>query len=623
MRNTIFQKKQRDVSERKIFEQKIKESSEKLNFILSSSNDSVIFISKDFEILFMNNKAKKTFGENQVGKICHKVLLNSEKICDDCSFKKLRNNYNAEFRFEIERVDPYATEKRYFEFSCTPILNFNGQIAIVDIVRDITDRKNAEIFLKDSEEKYRILCENFPFPVFLIESNIKIYDCNSIAELYLNKSKEELIDKKIFDLFMTSKENLDSLNEMVYNIINFDLSDIIEFKFINYKGHKAWVELFFSSLKLGNKKFIQIILQDITERKLVEKIIKEENKKLKELDEIKKQLMRQASEKLKTPLNNIFDLIEIFLKSYQDQLDKNAIKLLEMIKNGREKSIEMVGRIIDISEIESYKFELHKQTESLIEIIKEAKDEINDRIKDQNIILNLSSSKDLYSEVDKIRIKQVIKDLLLKALKNKTLNNRVSVSLKQNKKNAEIIISSVGTGFGKNKSQFELHFSKEIVELHKGQIIIKSRKKKNEINFVIQLPIKKWTDLLIHIYIIYKSGIPLCDYSFFKNKDFLNPTLISGGIVGMLTILETIIHGKKQIKTIDHGDRRLMFETNNSNDVIFVLLVKEDLKVFRKKLNILIEKFDENYKDLLKNIESTSSNSENWEDLESLIKNIF
>lgn len=91
----------------------------------------------------------------------------------------------------------------------------------------------------------------------------------------------------------------------------------------------------------------------------------------------------------------------------------------------------------------------------------------------------------------------------------------------------------------------------------------------------------------------------------------------------MMTILKAIIHGKKQIKTIDHGDRKIMFETNNSKDIIFVLIVKEDLRVIRKKLDILIEKFDRNYQDLIKNIEHTSSISEYWEDLESLIKKVF
>lgn len=613
----------RDITERKSFEQEIKESKEKLNFILSSCNDSVIVVSKGLEILYMNNKAEEVFGENQIGKICHNVLMNNQKICDDCSFRKLRTNYNTEYRFEREYVDPYATEKRFFEFSCTPILNFNGQPAIIDIVRDITDRKNAEIFLKDSEEKFRKLCENFPFSLFLIEPNTKIYDCNSIAELYLNKSKEELIDRNFFDLFTTSKENLNSLEEMIYNIANFNLSDIMEFKFINYTGHKAWVELFFSPVKLGNTTFIQVILQDITERKLVEKIIKKENKKLKELDEIKKQLMRQASEKLKTPLNNIFDLTEIFLKSYKDQLDKNAIKLLELIRNGGEKSLDMVGRILNISEIESYKFELHKQTESLIEIIIEAIDDFDDKIKNQNIIMSLNFSDDFYSEVDKIKIKQVIKDLLLKALKSISSNNKIEISLIENNNHAEILINFIGFGLKKKKPQFELNFSKEIVNLHGGQVIVKSGKKKNRVQFIIQLPIKNWKDSLIHLYIIYRSGIPLYDYSFIKNTKFDDPTLISGGLVGMMSILKAIIHGKKQIKTIDHGDRKLMFERNSSKDIIFVLLVKEDLKVFRKKLNILIENFDKEFQDLVKNIESTSSFSNNWENIEPLIKKLF
>lgn len=112
------------------------------------------------------------------------------------------------------------------------------------------------------EEIFRNLLDNFPLSIFLLESSKKIYDCNSVAELYLDQSKKELINKNFFDIFSASStHNQESLDEMIYNIINFDLNEIAKFEFINYKGNRAWVEGFFSSVKFVNKKLIQIILQ--------------------------------------------------------------------------------------------------------------------------------------------------------------------------------------------------------------------------------------------------------------------------------------------------------------------------------------------------------------------------
>ena len=615
----------RDVTERRKIGNEIKESEEKMNFILSNVNDSVVVISKDHKILYMNKKAEEEFGICESGNNCYKTLMNRDKICDHCSFNKLLTNYDENFRFVSEFTHPSTNQIKYFEYNCTPILNFNGQPALIDIIRDITDRKRNEQNLRNSEEKYRNLVENFPYSILLLDFNKKIFDCNSLTEFYLNKRREELIGKDFSKIFHLSKDQFNNINEIIQNAFNYDVSEITEFKFINNNsGNTSWVEVFFSSVEIRGNKYIQIILHDITEKKLAEDIIKEENKRLKEINEIKKELMKQASEKLKTPLNNISDLTEIFLKSYKDQIDNNAIKLLELIKNGGEKSIDMVGRILDISRIESQEFKLEKQTESLIEIIRDSVDEVMVMVipqQKQDFFINFDVLEDLYSVVDKIRIKQVVKNLLLKALKNNSSNDRITISIRKNKNDAEILISFAYTGLMKKNIENELSFLKEIVELHKGQVIVTSGK--NKLKIFIQLPIKNWKDSLIHIYIIYKSGIPLYDYSFVKKINNSDPSLISGGIVGMITILKHIIQGKKQIKTIDHGDRKLMFETNESGDIIFVLIVKEDLTVFRKKLCTLIEKFDKNYKDLIKRIETTSIITNKWKGLEVSTKNIF
>ena len=145
----------RDITERKKKEQEIKESEEKLNLILSNISDLVILISKDLKLLYMNKAAKEEFGNHHIGNVCYDVLMNREKACEDCSFNKLIYNYNADIRFETAFTNPLTNEKKYFEYSCTPILNYNGQPAIIDIIRDITYRKNAERTLIDSEKRYR------------------------------------------------------------------------------------------------------------------------------------------------------------------------------------------------------------------------------------------------------------------------------------------------------------------------------------------------------------------------------------------------------------------------------------------------------------------------------------
>lgn len=625
-----------DITRFKKQENTLKESEELLNFILSNVNDLIVIISKDMKILYMNKKAEEEFGNNQIGNICFEVMTNKNAICESCCFNNI--NLNTESKFETPHTNPYMTEEKIFEYNNASVFSFNGQPAIIDIIRDVTDRKKIEHSFKDSEELFRNLVENLQFSIFLLEANKNIYDCNTAAELYLKRSKEEFIGENFFDLFPKSKEVIDSYDELINNVINFDLSEIVEFEFISNKVNSSVVEVIFSSLKFGNEKFVQVFMKDITERKLVDNIIREENERLRKIDDMKKQLTAQTSEEMKAPLNDMFDASQTLLDSYKDKLDQNAIKLLEMIKKGGKRSMDLVGRIVDISRIETEKIRLKKQNESLIEIISESVDETMIKIKKQNFTLNLDLFEDLYSEVDKLRIKQVIKDILLHIIKNTSKKSEISIYLQKNDNFAEIIIKYKGISlkekekkilfFSKNKlnprnSFLGFYLSKEIVNLHGGQILIESETRNEGSRFIIRLPNINWRDSLLHIYIFYQSGILLYDYPFVETVKKGDSILISGSLVGMMAILKEIVQGEKFIKIIDHGDRKIIFEMNKTNEIIFALIVKDNLTIFHRKFFSLIEEFDKTYKELVENIEESCAVADNWENLESLIKKHF
>jgi len=497
-------------------------------------------------------------------------------------------------------------------------------------IYSLESNKTREI--KD-EQIFRNFLENFPLSIFILRPDKTIYDCNSVAELYLLKSKKKLRGQNFFNIFFSKSSNIDieTLDEMVFNIINFDLNKIIEFEYIDYKDEKFFEKGFFSPVKFGKNKFILVIIQDITATKLADNIIKDEYKRLKDLDKVKKQMTAETTEELKSPLHIMSNAAELLLNLYKDKLDTKATELLEMIQRGGERSMDLVGKMIDISRIESQEFKLEKQTESLIEIIRDSVDEVMAQ-QMQDFFINFDVLEDLYAEVDKKRIRQVIKDLLLTVMENTPKKSKIRISLQKNGKYAKISIKNIFeetfTGeeteqiLDSQESLFGFHYSKVIVEMHGGQVITQSMGKDRGSAFNITLPIKNWSDLLIHLYIIYKSGLLIYDHSFI-GKENQDSSLISGGIIGTLIMLKEIMRGETHIRTIDHGDRKLMFETNKTEDIIFVLLVKENLIVFKRRLDALIERFDDDYKELIDDIENTSLIMNYWENLDELVNDYF
>ena len=443
---------------------------------------------------------------------------------------------------------------------------------------------------------------------------------NKAAELYLNPSCDILHHKSFYEIFSAKEDIKSTLDEIISNVLLFNFSEITNLEFLNQSGSLTWVELFFSTIKIKNDTFVQVILLDITERRLAERIIQDENKRLRDLNDVKKSLTTRTSEQLKSPLSVMTNASDILLNSYQDKLDPGAIKLLEIIKNGGEKSLDLVGKIVKISNIESDNLVLNKQTESLNEIILDSLNSIYDRNKSIKVIQNLNLSEDLYSDIDKIRLKQSIEEILTFVAKNND-DSIITISLQESKNLGEIRIqSSFNHQIIQNLFQ-EITYSRDIIELHDGQMLLENIGDDSIIS--IRLPLKNWRRALLQLYIIYKSGVPLYDESFNNIEKNRDTSLISGGIIGLMTILKAILQGDTQIKSIDHGDRTIIFDSNITEDIIFVLIVKENIAIFEKKLELLISEFDETYADLIEDIDNTSSDTGSWEHLGDLVKKQF
>ena len=89
----------------------------------------------------------------------------------------------------------------------TPIEIEGGQVAVYGIYRDITDRKNAEIALRESEEKLRNILYSSPDAITVSDLRGYITECNQAAlEIFDCTSEDELIGRNAIDLVIPSQK---------------------------------------------------------------------------------------------------------------------------------------------------------------------------------------------------------------------------------------------------------------------------------------------------------------------------------------------------------------------------------------------------------------------------------
>jgi MFS family permease len=133
---------------------------------------------------------------------------------------------------------------------------------------------------------------------------------------------------------------------------------------------------------------------------------------------------------------------------------------------------------------------------------------------------------------------------------------------------------------------------------------------------------QEWYESLVHLFVIKDSGILLYEHEFIKEEDrTAQSDLISGGIIGLITMLNEITKGKEKLRAIDHGDKKLMFKFNQKKSVIFTLLIKEDLFVLRNKLDRFVSDFEDGYEEKLEAL--PTGNTGGWKILSELVEKHF
>jgi len=129
-----------------------------------------------------------------------------------------------------------------------------------------------------------------------------------------------------------------------------------------------------------------------------------------------------------------------------------------------------------------------------------------------------------------------------------------------------------------------------------------------------------WREDLNHLYVIHNSGLSLYDY-IFSNEKLASIGLVGGGFIGIVTILKEITKGKKKLRTIDHGDRKLLFQWDDKEKIIFIMIISKDLMILREKLSLFSKLFIKKYNHLIEKFNGVVVND--YKDSVKLVEKLF
>lgn len=503
----------KDITDQKEIEVQLNKSEKKYKSLIVNMFDVVMILDLRGRIKFVSPQIKPNFGYNKndiLGKKFFNFIHPDDLPNVINQFKKLlrkKTILSAEYRAQ-KKDGKYIWVK-----SKGKVANFGDEKSIIGTMRNIDEKKKALTKLEESEERYKEIAELLPDMIYETDKSGMITYLNSVGyemmgydEFDIKKGLSiiDLIDKK-FKIKVT--KNIQKL--LKGNKIN------PHHYLMKRKNGSTFYARVHSKAIYKDDKIIGLrgTVSNINRMILAQKKIKESEKKLKKLNDLKSELLRRTSHELKTPLVSIKGFTNLLLELNVNNLDDKSISLINEIQKGCNRLENLIADILNTAKLESGKMKIKKEKINLSKLIENAADSLRAVAHSRNQTIKLKTSPLIMVRGEENKILEVLENLLLNAIKYTPSNGKIVIFSEKKQKHIIISIQDTGIGFTEDEKEnlfkqfgkierygggydvnidgsgLGLYIAKKIIELHGGEIWMESEGRNKGSTFSFSLPI--------------------------------------------------------------------------------------------------------------------------------------
>lgn len=392
---------------------------------------------------------------------------------------------------------------------------------------ELTERKQTEEKLRQSEEQFRLISENVADMIVVLDlEGRRVYNSPSYKPIL--GDVQSLIGTMSFkEVF---PDDMDRVKKAFQKTISSGIGQRSEYRLLAIDGNIHFIESQGSVIRdeNGKVKNVVVVSRDITERKKTEEELRKYRENLEEMvkartaeleiakeraesaDKLKSAFLATMSHELRTPLNSIIGFTGILMKGIAGPLNDEQLKQLGMAKGSAKHLLSLINDVLDISKIEAGQLVVSVSELNFPKMIERVILSVKPLADKKGLQLKSSLSEEIKEiKSDERRVEQVFINLVNNAIK---FTERGRVEINCEVKNSKIISKIIDTGIGikeedRNKlflpfSQIDtgltrqhegtglgLSISQKLVEKLGGTITVESEIGKGS-TFIVTLPIE-------------------------------------------------------------------------------------------------------------------------------------
>lgn len=388
-------------------------------------------------------------------------------------------------KFSEGAISQYDIEKRYLHrqghyiwgwLSVSLLRNEENQpIQFISQIVDISQRKQSELKLKQSEKLFRQSVKYSPIGFSLHDAQFKWVSANNGLCNILGYTEEELLNKNVEDLILPADKEIgyDKMFQMLERKISYAR---VEKRHLHKDGSIIWMALNTTIIWEANE-FKHLLIQwaNITPLKNKEAEILKFNEQLEsrvkertlELEEAYRESENFAyvlTHDLRQPLKNMATLPNLLKKEYQEQLDEEGVYILSLMETNANRADTLIVDMLDYMKASRKNFK--KSSVDLVKLFRE-EFEIGKLLYPNIPIFFRVASLPLVLG-NEAALRQVCQNLVSNALKYSSKKAEIKIDIQVKVKEEKVIFSIKDNGVGFDEANSSKIF-KVFQRLHKSK----------------------------------------------------------------------------------------------------------------------------------------------------------
>ena len=330
--------------------------------LVEEGTDIISIHGADGTFLYMSPSTQRILGyapEELVGRTAFE-FVHPDDLAD------VRKRYEDRISLRVESA-PFEFRFRHKDGSWR-VLESKGRNLLTDPAvqglvitsRDVTERKQAEEALRESEEKLRAISASAQDAVVMLDQEGNVCFWNPAAERIFGYKPEEVLGKNFHDL-LAPKRFLDAHQKAFAHFRNTGqgatVGKTVELAAIRKGGQEFPVELSLSAVRIRGAWHAVGLARDITDRKRVEAALQKAKEAAEEASRAKGQFLANMSHEIRTPLNGVIGMTGLLLDT---DLTPEQREYAETINTSAEALLALINDILDFSKIEAGRMELEQ-----------------------------------------------------------------------------------------------------------------------------------------------------------------------------------------------------------------------------------------------------------------------